>query len=144
MTTPETKAPSKKSQAFVIFQTKMEDRKNGKFTTNKEFRAAVMTEIQEKLEVSVASAATMYNSAKQAAEEADASVNLGRDPKKEKVPSSGKRGRPAKNKEAEPVTAETAAEEPKKPAAKKKSAKVAKEVVINTAPVDETAEPAKV
>lgn len=89
------KAPSKKSLALAIFQAKMADRVAGKFTSNKEFRAAVLTTIQADLGVSVASAATMYNAAKKDAEAADATVKLGRDPKKEKAPSTGKRGRPA-------------------------------------------------
>lgn len=88
------KAPSKKSLALAIFQAKMDDRAAGKFATNKEFRAAVLTTIQADLGVSVASAATMYNAAKKDAETADADVKLGRDPKKEKAPSTGKRGRP--------------------------------------------------
>lgn len=100
-----TKAPSKKSQALAIFQNKMADRAAGKFASNKEFRAAVLNTIIADLGVSVASAATMYNAAKQEAEAADTSVKLGRDPKKEKAPSTGKRGRPVgsknKSKDAE-------------------------------------------
>lgn len=114
------KAPSKKSQALAIFQAKMADRAAGKFASNKEFRAAVLTTIQAELGVSVASAATMYNSAKKDAEAADATVKLGRDPKKEKAPSTGKRGRPvgSKNKPKEVstgdavTTTETPAAEP--------------------------------
>lgn len=92
------KAPSKKSQADAIFAACLADRAAGKFATNKEFRAAVLGRIQSELGVSVASAATMYNAAKKAAETADASVSLGRDPKKEKPVSTGKRGRPAGSK----------------------------------------------
>jgi len=104
------KAPSKKSLALAIFQAKMADRVAGKFASNKEFRAAVLTTIQADLGVSVASAATMYNAAKKDAEAADATVKLGRDPKKEKAPSTGKRGRPAgsRNKEKAPVEAPAA------------------------------------
>lgn len=100
------KAPSKKSQADAIFAARLADRAAGKFATNKEFRAAVLAQIQTDLGVSVASASTMYNAAKKAAEAADASVGLGRDPKKEKPVSTGKRGRPvgSKNKpKAAPV-----------------------------------------
>ena len=55
----------------------------------------------------------MFNSAKKEAEAADASIGLGRDPKKVKAPSTGKRGRPvgSKNKAKEvvaPVTTEVA------------------------------------
>lgn len=111
------KDPSKKSLALAIFRAKLEDRKNSLFASNKEFRAAVLSEIQAKLGVTVASAATMYNAAKKEAEAADATVGLGRDPKKEKVKNpDAKRGRPvgSKNKakatEAAEPAAETAAE----------------------------------
>lgn len=93
------KTPSKKSQADAIFAAKLVDLKAGKFTTNKEFRAAVLTQICTALNVSVASAATMYNSAKKTVEDAG-EVKLGRDPKKEKPVSTGKRGRPSKKTEA--------------------------------------------
>ena len=105
------KAPCKKSGALAIFQAKLAERAQGLFGSNKEFRAAVLTEIQAKLGVSVPSAATMYNAAKKEAEAADATVGLGRDPKKVKAPSTGKRGRPAgsKNKEVAAPVAEVAA-----------------------------------
>jgi hypothetical protein len=99
------KAPSKKSQALTIFQAKMADRTAGKFTTNKAFRAAVLASIQADLGVSVASAATMYNAAKKDAEAAG-TVTLGRDPKKEKVAGTGKRGRPAGSKNKAKETTE--------------------------------------
>lgn len=111
------KEPSKKSQALEIFSAKIADRKEGKFASNKEFRAAVLTTIIATLGVSVASAATMYNAAKKEAEAADATVGLGRDPKKEKIKVEGAaRGRPknSKNKPkvetTAPVATETAAE----------------------------------
>lgn len=105
------KAPSKKSLALAIFQAKLVERSQGLFASNKEFRAAVLSTIQADLGVTTASAATMYNAAKVEAEKADASISLGRDPKKVKAPSTGKRGRPAgsKNKakaEAAPAAAE--------------------------------------
>jgi len=101
------KAPSKKSLALAIFQAKMVERSQGLFASNKEFRASVLTSIETDLGVSTASAATMYNAAKKDAEAADATVALGRDPKKVKAPSTGKRGRPAgsKNKAKEEVAA---------------------------------------
>lgn len=93
------KAPSKKSQADAIFAAAMAMRTEGKFDSNKAFRAHVLSTIEAQLGVSTASAATMYNSAKKAAEAADATVGLGRDPKKEKVKTTtGKRGRPAGSK----------------------------------------------
>ncbi len=102
------KAPSKKSQAVAIFAAAMATRAAGGFDSNKAFRAAVLTKIQADLGVSVASAATMYNAAKKDAEAADANVGLGRDPKKEKPVSTGKRGRPAgsKNKDKAEAGAE--------------------------------------
>jgi len=111
------KAPSKKSLALAIFTAKLAERAQGLFASNKEFRAAVLSTIQADLGVSTASAATMYNAAKKDAETADATVGLGRDPKKEKAPKgTGKRGRPAgsKNKakdEVSPVAVDTAAVE---------------------------------
>jgi hypothetical protein len=102
------KAPSKKSLAVAIFAAKLVERTQGLYASNKEFRAAVLRAIETELGVSTPSAATMYNAAKTEAEAADATVGLGRDPKKVKVAAAGgKRGRPAgsKNKvvEAAPV-----------------------------------------
>jgi hypothetical protein len=94
------KAPSKKSLALAIFTAKLTERSQGLFASNKEFRAAVLSAIQADLSVSVASAATMYNAAKVEAEKADGAVALGRDPKKVKAPSTGKRGRPQGSKNA--------------------------------------------
>ena len=108
------KAPSKKSLAVAIFAAKMTERTQGLFASNKEFRAAVLSAIQTDLGVSTASAATMYNACKVEAEAAGTAV-LGRDPKKEKAPSTGKRGRPQGShnqpKEVAPV-AEVAVAEP--------------------------------
>ena len=94
------KAPSKKSQADAIFANALTQRAAGAFASNKAFRAAVLTAIQAQLSVSVASAATMYNAAKKSAEAADATVGLGRDPKKEKPAKAegAKRGRPVGSK----------------------------------------------
>lgn len=107
------KAPSKKSLALAIFQAKLAERAQGLFGSNKEFRAAVLVAIETELSVSRASASTMFNSAKKEAEAADANVGLGRDPKKVKAPSTGKRGRPvgSKNK-AKEVTVTTDAVAP--------------------------------
>ena len=111
------KAPSKKSLALAIFAAKMVERTQGLYASNKEFRAAVLRAIETDLGVSTASAATMYNAAKAEAEKADATVALGRDPKKVKVKSeSGKRGRPAgsknKAKEVTEAVAEATTEAP--------------------------------
>lgn len=92
------KAPSKKSQAVAIFAACLAKRATGGYDSNKAFRADVLGQIQSTLGVSVASAATMYNAAKKDAETADTNVGLGRDPKKEKPVSTGKRGRPAGSK----------------------------------------------
>ena len=100
------KTPSKKSLAVAIFAAKLVERTQGLYASNKEFRAAVLRAIETELGVSTPSAATMYNAAKTEAEKADATVALGRDPKKVKVAAAGgKRGRPAgsKNKVAEVV-----------------------------------------
>lgn len=104
------KVPSKKSQALAIFQAKLAERTQGLYGSNKEFRAAVLSTIQSDLGVSTASAATMYNAAKKDAEAIDATVALGRDPKKVKVSTgSGKRGRPtgSKNRAKEVVAVAT-------------------------------------
>lgn len=93
------KEPSKKSRAVAIFAAALAMRAEGKFDSNKAFRAHVLSTIEAELGVSTASAATMYNSAKKDAEAANAEVKLGRDPKKEKVKTgTGKRGRPAGSK----------------------------------------------
>lgn len=133
-----TKTPSKKSQAEAIFAAKMVDRKNGLFPSNKEFRAAVLTAIQSQLSVSVASAATMYNSAKKDAEAADNTIVLGRDPKKEKIKvATGKRGRPAgsKNKEKDEVTSTAVVTQPEVPAqSESQSVEEAVAVVVTAEP----------
>jgi hypothetical protein len=104
------KEPSKKSLALVIFQSALLERQQGLFGNNKEFRSAVLCTIESKLGVTRASASTMYNSAKKDAEQVDATVFLGRDPKKVKAPGTGLRGRPlgSKNKAREtlPVVAD--------------------------------------
>jgi DNA-binding transcriptional regulator YiaG len=111
-TTTVVKTPSKKSLATAIFQAKMVERSQGLFGANKEFRSAVLVAIETELGVSRASASTMYNTAKKEAEAADPKVGLGRDPKKVKAPSTGKRGRPvgSKNKAKAEVVAEPVAE----------------------------------
>lgn len=99
------KAPTKKSQADAIFNAVLAERADGQHPTNKEFRAAVLSRIQADLSVSVASAATMYNSSKKTAEAASL-VTLGRDPKKVKISTgTGKKGRPAGSKNKDKVEA---------------------------------------
>jgi len=87
------KTPSKKSLAQTIFTAKMNERSHGLYGSNKEFRAAILGAIETELGVSRASASTMYNAFKKEAETAG-TATLGRDPKKVKAPSNGKRGRP--------------------------------------------------
>lgn len=106
------KALSKMSQADAIFRQHLAQRAQGAFASNRDFRHAVLVAIETALDVSRASASTMYNTSKKAAEAAAPTVGLGRDPKKEKPVSSGKRGRPvgSKNKPkvvTVTVTAET-------------------------------------
>lgn len=109
-TTVTVKAPSKKSLATAIFNQKLADRAAGKFASNKDFRAAVLSTIVADLGVSMASASTMYNACKQEAQAADETVALGRDPKIVKVKVQGaKRGRPAKEIVAVTVTTENTA-----------------------------------
>lgn len=105
------KAPSLKSRATTIFQAKLVERSQGLFASNKEFRSATLVAMETELGVSRASASTMYNTAKKETEVADPGVGLGRDPKKAKAPSNGKRGRPvgSKNKPKE-VVAEAVAD----------------------------------
>lgn len=79
------KASSNISQGKTIFSEQLAKRTSGEFTTNRDFRASVINRMQSELSVSVASAATMYNSAKADAEQANPAIGLGRDPKKEKV-----------------------------------------------------------
>ena len=108
------KAPSKKSLALAIFASALVKRAAGDYADNKTFRQAVLRQIESDLGVSTASAATMYNAAKKEAETAGTlTTALGRDPKKEKPVSTGKRGRPVgsknKPKEVAPVATETPA-----------------------------------
>lgn len=125
------KAPSKKSQAVAIFTAALARRAAGQYTSNKDFRAAVLTELQTTLSVSLASAATMYNSAKSEAEAADPTLTLGRDPKVVKVKNpAGRRGRPGKNS----VTAATEAD------AGEDTAATANVVVVDTADTTAAAE----
>lgn len=103
------KAPSKKSLAQSIFATKMVERSQGLFASNKEFRSSILSAIEAGLDVSRASASTMYNSFKKEVETAG-TATLGRDPKKVKVAGTGKRGRPAGSKNAPKVEAPAATE----------------------------------
>lgn len=111
-----TREPSKKSRANAIFAAKLTERAQGLYGSNKEFRSSVLNAIIQELGVSMASAATMYNTAKADAEEQDPDVNLGRDPKKAKPVSTGRRGRPAgstnkKKEESSPVSIEVVEEQ---------------------------------
>lgn len=108
------KTPSKKSLAQVIFDNCMAKRAANGYTSNKEFRTDVVQTISTELSVTIASASTMYNSAKKdaetAAEKSGTTVGLGRDPKKVKaVGEPKKRGRTpgSKNKEKVATTEPT-------------------------------------
>ena len=130
------KAPSKKSLALAIFAAKLAQRKEGLFTTNKEFRAAVLSTIEKDLGVSTASAATMYNAAKKEAEATDTTVVLGRDPKKEKpAKGTGKRGRPAGSKN-KAKTEEVAPAEQTAETAVSKAVSPTVEVTVDVAPTE--------
>lgn len=107
------KAPrvTKISQAKSIFSAKLLMREAGTYATNKQFRADVIQTLVTDLGVNVATASTMYNTLKNDANKAidTPELAIGRDPKKVKAPSSGKRGRPlgSKNKpKAQPVASE--------------------------------------
>jgi hypothetical protein len=92
------KAISKKDQALAIFQSMLDHKLQGRYSSNKEFRSAVLSAFQSSMGVSIASASTMYNAVKKAAE-ADGAIVLGRDPKKVKASAgNGRRGRPAGSK----------------------------------------------
>lgn len=92
------KAISKKDQASAIFQSMLNGKLQGQYDSNKEFRSQVLSAFQSRMGVSIASASTMYNAVKKAAE-ADGAVVLGRDPKKVKTSAgNGRRGRPAGSK----------------------------------------------
>lgn len=82
MSTTSTKKVTKKAQGDAIFATELTNRTNGAFDSNKAFRAQVLTRMETEIGVSRASAATMFNQAKKAAEANDTTVGLGRDPKK--------------------------------------------------------------
>ena len=88
------KGPSKKLQAQAIFDSKLTEKAQGLFGSNRDFRSATLSAMEVELAVSRASASTMFNNFKIAAEAAGLAT-LGRDPKKEKVPTTGKKGRPA-------------------------------------------------
>jgi hypothetical protein len=73
---------TKKAQAFTIFEEELKNRASGMHDSNKAFRGTVLGRMEAEIGVSRASAATMYNEAKRAAEQDNPNVNLGRDPKK--------------------------------------------------------------
>lgn len=121
---PVAKAPSRKTQGFAIFDEELKRREAGAFDgedyPNKAFRKHVigrmMAEITDKegnlAETSLASASTMYNQAKQAAEADNPKLGLGRDPKVVKVKAKAKAKPKAKSKaKAEETPAEAPAEE---------------------------------
>lgn len=80
-TTQVAKKPSKKSLAAAIFNKHLVERAAGKYANDRAFRVAVLTEIQASLGVTLASASTMYNTAKIEAEVLDPTLKLGRENK---------------------------------------------------------------
>jgi len=76
--------PSKSAHGKVIFSEQMAARNKNMFASNRDFRRSVLDRMINELGVSTASAATMYNAAKLAAEASNPNIGLGRDPKKEK------------------------------------------------------------
>jgi hypothetical protein len=101
---------TKKEQAFKIFDAKLKMRAAGKFDSNKAFRRACLDEMVKKIGVSIPSAATMYNQAKQAAEADNPSLGLGRDPKKVVVKKPKAKAKAKAKPAAQPAEAETPAE----------------------------------
>lgn len=103
----DTKAPSKKAQAIVIFNQELAKRTAGTYDSNKAFRAATLGRMTSEIVgkdgtvgVSQASAATMYNECKKATGD----DTIGRDPKKVTVKVTAPVAAPVE----EVVTAETA------------------------------------
>jgi len=72
---------TKKAQAIQIFNEALAQRAAGKFDSNKAFRKNVMGRFVDEIQVSNASAASMYNQVKVLAEASDPDLKLGRDPK---------------------------------------------------------------
>jgi hypothetical protein len=103
------KAPTKKQQATEIFQRHLVKYLAGEYDSKKDFRHEVLVGMEVELGVTRPSASTMYNTAKQEAEAAG-TVVLGRDPRKEKAPSTGVKGRPKGSKNKEKVEGETKTE----------------------------------
>lgn len=94
VTTEVVKQPTKHAQALAIFNAALLERTQGLFASNKEFRHGTVVKIQEALGVGIASAAAHYNKCKIINEQLNPNLGLGRDPKKVKPVSNGKRGRP--------------------------------------------------
>lgn len=88
------------SQARKLFAAQLKRWQEGKFKDEKRpygaFRKKLITQFKEKLEVSTASAATMFNNLRKEALANDPDLVLQRDPKIARVKSGRKPGRPAK------------------------------------------------
>ncbi len=76
---------TKKAQAIDIFNEQLLARAAGEFPTNKAFRKATLGRIVKEVDVTTAAAASLYNQVKDMAEAQDPELQLGRDPKAEKV-----------------------------------------------------------
>tara|TARA_B100000929_G_scaffold287512_1_gene274337 strand:- start:2691 stop:3053 length:363 start_codon:yes stop_codon:yes gene_type:complete len=88
------------SQSRKLFAAQLKRWQEGKYKDEKRpygaFRKKLITQFKEKLEVSTASAATMFNNLRKEALAADSELVLARDPKIARVKSGRKPGRPAK------------------------------------------------
>jgi hypothetical protein len=97
---------TKISQSKSIFAAKLLMRDAGAYNSNKAFRADVINSLVSDLGVNPATASTMYNTLKNEAMEATPGLVIARDPKKQKAPSTGKRGRPLGSKNKPKAVAE--------------------------------------
>lgn len=94
---------TKKSQATVIFNSMLEQKKAGEFETMKAFRQTAIERFQNEIaDVSGSAACTLYNQCKIVANAADPELKLGRDPKKVKPAKVSKKVDPKVSEEVAP------------------------------------------
>lgn len=72
---------TKRKQAADLFDEMLEAREEGKFKTNRDFRAAVINRLMDELDISNSSACSMYGTNKRRVCQQDPTLGLGRDPK---------------------------------------------------------------
>lgn len=108
--TVEAKVDTRTAQAKTIFAGQLKKWVAGKFKTSarpyRDFRRDTMNLFVEKIGVSVAAAATLFNSLKKDALAADKELVIQRDPKIVRAKSDRKPGRPRKDAEQETAAAE--------------------------------------